>query len=83
MNVKLLVNCLDNHEMSMLGNEFSRYEELALKFAFDIVRVPMVEGSTPLGYEVMETLLDQIVDVTNLTDVNGVLCHCRGQYQIC
>jgi protein-tyrosine phosphatase len=78
MNVKLLVNCLDNHEMNLLGNTFEEYERLASEFSFEVLRIPMVEGSTPIGFEVMETLLDQILAVTGQAEMNGVLCHCRG-----
>ncbi|GJJ74196.1 hypothetical protein EMPS_06554 [Entomortierella parvispora] len=71
-----VVCCLFDEELELLGSPFSKYLEAATRNGLDVVRIPMVEGSTPYSFAEMEKVLDRIDETTKRGE--NVLVHCRG-----
>ncbi|KAJ3080810.1 hypothetical protein HDU99_007360, partial [Rhizoclosmatium hyalinum] len=76
LNIKCVVCCLNDSELSFLGAPFQVYQAAAAKFGMQILRIPIIEGSCP----------DRIEDVVDIVErIDGwlrgggnVLIHCRG-----
>ncbi|KAG0348865.1 hypothetical protein BG004_003909 [Podila humilis] len=71
-----VVCCLFDEELEMLGSPFPKYLEAANNHGLDVVRIPMVEGSTPYSFAELDLVLDRIDEVTKTG--HNVLVHCRG-----
>ncbi|KAG0076481.1 hypothetical protein BGZ92_002386 [Podila epicladia] len=71
-----VVCCLFDEELEMLGSPFPKYLEAANSHGLDVVRIPMVEGSTPFSFTEMDRVLDRIDETTKAGQ--SVLVHCRG-----
>ncbi|OAQ32203.1 phosphatases II [Linnemannia elongata AG-77] len=71
-----VVCCLFDEELELLGSPFPNYLEAANRHGVDVVRIPMVEGSTPYSFAEMDRVLDRM-DETAKRGQN-VLAHCRG-----
>ncbi|KAK3816245.1 MAG: protein-tyrosine phosphatase-like protein [Benniella sp.] len=71
-----VVCCLFDEELELLGSPFPKYLEAASSHGFDVVRIPMVEGSTPYSFEEMDRVLDKMDETTRKGQ--SVLAHCRG-----
>ncbi|KAG0031231.1 hypothetical protein BGZ81_001582 [Podila clonocystis] len=59
-----VVCCLFDEELEMLGSPFPQYLEAANSHGLDVVRIPMVEGSTPFSFTEMDRVLDKIDETT-------------------
>ncbi|KAJ3246981.1 hypothetical protein HDU78_005632 [Chytriomyces hyalinus] len=76
LNIKCVVCCLNDAELSYLGAPISKYLAAAEKFRIAVIRIPIIEGSCP-------ERLDDVVDVIDAIDAQlrqgvNVLIHCRG-----
>ncbi|KAF9541898.1 hypothetical protein EC957_002603 [Mortierella hygrophila] len=71
-----VVCCLFDDELELLGSPFPKYLEAANRHGLDVVRIPMLEGSTPYSFAEMDLVLDKM-DETAKKGQN-VLAHCRG-----
>ncbi|KAJ3238985.1 hypothetical protein HDU81_006800 [Chytriomyces hyalinus] len=76
LNIKCVVCCLNDAELSYLGAPIPKYLAAAEKYCISVVRIPIIEGSCP---EQLEDLVDVIdaIDAQLRQGVN-VLIHCRG-----
>ncbi|KAF9969051.1 hypothetical protein BGZ73_008780, partial [Actinomortierella ambigua] len=68
--------CLYDEELAFLGSPFPQYLQAAANHGIDVVRIPMVEGSTPETFMEMEAVLDKIDETTKAG--GNVIAHCRG-----
>ncbi|KAG0341512.1 hypothetical protein BG000_008808 [Podila horticola] len=59
-----VICCLFDEELEMLGSPFPKYLEAANGHGLDVVRIPMVEGSTPFSFTEMDHVLDRIDETT-------------------
>ncbi|CEI98555.1 hypothetical protein RMCBS344292_12662 [Rhizopus microsporus] len=74
--ITLIVCCLDDYEMELLGSPWPKYREIAAKNDIKVLRLPMIEGSCP---ETIEEAQHAIHIVNNeMNKGNNVLVHCRG-----
>ncbi|KAG0381037.1 hypothetical protein BGX24_000629 [Mortierella sp. AD032] len=71
-----VVCCLFDDELELLGSPFPKYLEAANRHGVDVVRIPMVEGSTPYSFSEMDRVLDRMDETTK--GGQNVLAHCRG-----
>ncbi|KAG0212673.1 hypothetical protein BGX28_005869 [Mortierella sp. GBA30] len=71
-----VVCCLFDEELELLGSPFLQYLEAANSHGLDVVRIPMVEGSTPYSFAEMDRILDRMDETTKKGQ--NVLVHCRG-----
>ncbi|KAF9425450.1 hypothetical protein BGZ94_007520 [Podila epigama] len=71
-----VICCLFDEELEMLGSPFDKYLQAANSHGLDVVRIPMVEGSTPFSFEEMDRVLDKIDETIKAGE--NVLVHCRG-----
>ncbi|KAI8845272.1 protein-tyrosine phosphatase-like protein [Chytriomyces cf. hyalinus JEL632] len=76
LNIKCVVCCLNDAELSYLGAPIPKYIAAAEKFRIAVVRIPIIEGSCP-------ERLEDVVDVIDAIDAQlrqgvNVLIHCRG-----
>ncbi|KAF9926357.1 hypothetical protein FBU30_004021 [Linnemannia zychae] len=71
-----VVCCLFDEELELLGSPFPKYLEAANRHGIDVIRIPMVEGSTPYSFAEMDRVLDRMDETTRKGQY--VLVHCRG-----
>ncbi|KAJ1545123.1 hypothetical protein HK096_006735 [Nowakowskiella sp. JEL0078] len=74
--ITLVVNCLDDKELDFLGAAWPSYIAAATRHNLTVVRLPMVEGSSPntvADVNVVLALIDE-----RIQSGKNVLCHCRG-----
>ncbi|KAG0266413.1 hypothetical protein DFQ27_009789 [Actinomortierella ambigua] len=76
LGCKRVICCLFDEELAFLGSPFPQYLQAATNHGIDVVRIPMVEGSTPETFIEMEAVLDKIDETTKAGD--SVIAHCRG-----
>ncbi|KAF9953596.1 hypothetical protein BGZ65_004570 [Modicella reniformis] len=67
-------------ELELLGSPFPKYLEAANSHGIDVIRIPMVEGSTPYSFQEMDRVLDKMDETTKKGQ--SVLAHCRGDFDI-
>lgn len=77
LGVGTLVCCMSDAELAVIGVEWDQYVKEADRCAIDIMRIPMVEGSCPTDYGLIDSWLNEIITNCTLKGVN-VLVHCRG-----
>ncbi|KAF9101220.1 hypothetical protein BGX27_011561 [Mortierella sp. AM989] len=71
-----VICCLFDEELELLGSPFPKYLEAANSHGIDVIRIPMVEGSTPYSFAEMDSVLDKMDETTR--NGQNVLAHCRG-----
>ncbi|KAF9997568.1 hypothetical protein BGZ80_007192 [Entomortierella chlamydospora] len=71
-----VICCLFDEELELLGSPFPKYLEAANSHGVDVIRIPMVEGSTPYSFAEMDRILDKMDETTRKGE--NVLAHCRG-----
>ncbi|KAG0364558.1 protein-tyrosine phosphatase-like protein [Gamsiella multidivaricata] len=71
-----VVCCLFDEELELLGSPFPKYLEAANSHGLDVIRIPMIEGSTPYSFAEMDRILDKMDETTR--NGQNVLAHCRG-----
>ncbi|KAI1320474.1 hypothetical protein EDD11_000859 [Mortierella claussenii] len=71
-----VICCLFDEELELLGSPIQKYVEAANSHGIDVIRIPMVEGSTPYSFEEMDRILDKMDETTR--NGQNVLAHCRG-----
>ncbi|KAJ3070406.1 hypothetical protein HDU98_006590, partial [Podochytrium sp. JEL0797] len=76
LNIKCVVCCLNDAELSYLGAPFPKYESTAAKYGMGILRIPIIEGSCPDTIEEVASVISKM-DQQLRKGVN-VLIHCRG-----
>jgi len=76
-NVRLVVCCLDDDELTYLGVPWDEYAAALDALEMDVVRLPMVEGFAPSGADELDGVLSRIVRQYTLRGAS-VLAHCRG-----
>ncbi|KAJ3396707.1 hypothetical protein HDU92_002073 [Lobulomyces angularis] len=74
--VKTIVCCLDDYELNFMGVPTHVYMESAKKFNFNVIRLPIVEGSCPQTVQELDIVLNEIEKT--LKNLENVLVHCRG-----
>ncbi|KAJ8322886.1 hypothetical protein O5D80_008410 [Batrachochytrium dendrobatidis] len=76
MGVRAVVCCLYDEELALLGSPFNEYLETVHSLNITFIRIPIIEGGTPVC--LMDTIL--VLDEIDACIKNGsnVLCHCRG-----
>lgn len=77
LNVGLIINCLDDTELSFLGAPWEEYSKAANALGLDVLRIPTPEGLAPLEPGTLDRQLDWVIRQYTLRGVN-VLVHCRG-----
>ncbi|KAI8622118.1 protein-tyrosine phosphatase-like protein [Chytriomyces sp. MP71] len=76
LNIKCVVCCLNDAELSYLGAPISKYLATAAKYDMQVIRIPIIEGSCPESISEVEGVI-RLMDARLRTGVN-VLVHCRG-----
>ncbi|KAG0237872.1 hypothetical protein BGW41_008298 [Actinomortierella wolfii] len=76
LGCKRVICCLFDEELAFLGSPFPQYFQAATNHGIDVVRIPMVEGSTPDTFAEMEDVLDKIDETVKAG--GNVIAHCRG-----
>jgi len=74
--ITTVICCLYDEELVFLGASWPKYSAMATMHQIEVVRIPMIEGSTPNSLED----IDRVVDTITLRVSRGenVLAHCRG-----
>ncbi|KAI9343776.1 protein-tyrosine phosphatase-like protein [Zopfochytrium polystomum] len=75
-DIKTVVCCLNDAEMSHLGAPWPKYYEVAQKYGMEVIRIPIIEGSCPDTIEEVEPIIDHLDK--RLSEGANILCHCRG-----
>ncbi|KAJ3120778.1 hypothetical protein HK101_006882, partial [Irineochytrium annulatum] len=76
LQIRLVICCLNDAELSYLGAPWAKYRDAATKNGMDVIRIPIIEGSCPDSVEEVERVLEEIE--LRIKDGLNVLCHCRG-----
>lgn len=74
--VSLIICCLDNQELEFLGSPWEKYQKIATELDLKVLRLPIVEGGSPLSCLVLDNLLQKVDDLVG--NAGNILCHCRG-----
>ncbi|KAJ1327188.1 hypothetical protein BSLG_010530 [Batrachochytrium salamandrivorans] len=74
--VQTVVCCLCDEELMLLGAPFNEYLDAAHAWGITVIRIPIVEGKTPLCLMDMVLVLDEID--SRIAAGTHALCHCRG-----
>jgi protein-tyrosine phosphatase len=77
LNVKLIINCLSDEELSFLGSPWPQYVSAAHKLGIDVLRIPMPEGMAPLNVEDVDREMERVIALYTIKGID-VLAHCRG-----
>ncbi|KAK4052472.1 hypothetical protein OIV83_002274 [Microbotryomycetes sp. JL201] len=75
--VRLVICCLDDHELAFLGSPIDEYLAVVDELDMQLVRIPMVEGFAPASPQALDQELDRVIKECTLRGYN-VLAHCRG-----
>ncbi|TPX38263.1 hypothetical protein SmJEL517_g00051 [Synchytrium microbalum] len=76
LDIRTVVNCLFDPELSYLGASYNLYEEAATKHGIKVLRLPMMEGSCPEAFDELDKV---VVEICSTIESGGyILCHCRG-----
>ncbi|KAF9433056.1 hypothetical protein BGZ76_009954 [Entomortierella beljakovae] len=76
MGITRIICCLFDEELELLGSPFPKYLAAANSHGIDVIRIPMVEGSTPYSFAEMDRVLDKMDETTK--NGQNILAHCRG-----
>lgn len=74
--ITTVICCLYDEELEFLGAPWPKYSAMATRHQIEVIRIPMIEGSTPNSLEE----IDRVVNTITLKVARGenVLAHCRG-----
>lgn len=77
LGIHVIVCCLDDDELQLLGSPFEEYKKQVESQGFDLVRLPIAEGFAPLDLSRLDAILSVLILNYTLRGAS-ILVHCRG-----
>ncbi|KAI9104436.1 protein-tyrosine phosphatase-like protein [Phlyctochytrium arcticum] len=74
--IRAVICCLNDSELKYLGAPYPEYLAAAQSCGMQVLRIPMIEGSSPTDFPSLHTIILAITQLIN--SGTSVLCHCRG-----